>query len=118
MPPSAPGRRTEDVIGNDGYRVKTQATTNTNLHHRMHLKLIGRKSQTVGRQPEGQEGRQERRKYTKQQIMTESEKEQKETTANKTSLALTSANTTQFYRKQRYVNDAGRALIITRPDLG
>lgn len=51
--------------------------------------------------------------------MTESEKEQKEMTANKmVSLALTSANTTQFYRKQRYVNDVGRALIITRPDLG
>jgi hypothetical protein len=63
-------------------------------------------SQSVGRNPEGQEERQERRKHTKQQIMRENEKEQKKRTANKIiSLALTSTNTSRFYRKQRYMND-------------
>jgi len=40
--------------------------------------------------------------------MTENEKEQKKETANKmAALGLTSTNTTEFYRKQNYVNDVG-----------
>jgi len=40
--------------------------------------------------------------------MTENEKEQIKETANKmAALALSSTNTTEFYRQQRYVNDVG-----------